>query len=164
MTMRRRSGGQAVMALFVIVAASAAVAAASFEALFAPRAELWARWTAHDEASSATVDHATWDRLLRAYRVPDADGVARFAYGRVGAEDRKALAAYLDGLAAVPISRYTRAEQFAYWVNLYNALTVKVVLDHYPVASIRASISRRACSAMARGTRSWRASRANRSA
>jgi hypothetical protein len=28
-------------------------------------------------------------------------------------------------------------EQFAYWINLYNALTVKAVLDHYPVKSIR---------------------------
>ena len=27
--------------------------------------------------------------------------------------------------------------QLAYWINLYNALTIKVVLDHYPVASIR---------------------------
>ncbi len=24
-----------------------------------------------------------------------------------------------------------------YWINLYNALTVRVVLDHYPVDSIR---------------------------
>ena len=69
--------------------------------------------------------------------MPGADGVARFAYGRVGAADRAALAAYLDALAAVPISRYARAEQFAYWVNLYNGLTVKVEFDHYPVASIR---------------------------
>jgi hypothetical protein len=129
--------GRAALALFVLVATSVAVAGASFEALFAPRAEPWARWTAHDETSSATLDHATWQRLLQAYRVLGTDGVARFAYGRVGAADRAALAAYLDDLAAMPISRYARAEQFAFWVNLYNALTVKVVLDHYPVASIR---------------------------
>ena len=24
----------------------------------------------------------------------------------------------------------------AYWINLYNALTIKVILDHYPVESI----------------------------
>ena len=40
------------------------------------------------------------------------------------------------GLAALPISEYSRREQFPYWVNLYNALTVDVVLDHYPVATI----------------------------
>ena len=37
----------------------------------------------------------------------------------------------------ISVSRLNRAEQMAYWINLYNALTVKVVLDHYPVASIR---------------------------
>jgi Protein of unknown function, DUF547 len=136
-SIRARPAGRTALALFVLVATSAAAVGASWEALFAPRAEAWTRWAAHDETSSAGIDHSAWDRLLRAYRIPAADGVARFAYGRVGAAGRAALAAYLDDLAAVPIGRYARAEQFAYWVNLYNALTVKVVLDHYPVASIR---------------------------
>jgi hypothetical protein len=30
-----------------------------------------------------------------------------------------------------------RSEQKAHWINLYNALTIKVVLEHYPVKSIR---------------------------
>ena len=34
-------------------------------------------------------------------------------------------------------SALNRDEQKAYWINLYNALTVKVVLDHYPVRTIR---------------------------
>jgi hypothetical protein len=40
-------------------------------------------------------------------------------------------------LQTVPISTYNRQEQQAYWVNLYNALTVSVFLARYPVASIR---------------------------
>jgi hypothetical protein len=51
--------------------------------------------------------------------------------------DRAALRAYLAALAATPISRFNRGEQLAYWINLYNALTLTVVLDHYPVQSIR---------------------------
>jgi hypothetical protein len=35
------------------------------------------------------------------------------------------------------VDRLARAEQMAFWINLYNALTVAVVLDHYPVATIR---------------------------
>jgi hypothetical protein len=57
-------------------------------------------------------------------------------YGEVGDEGRGALQAYIAGLAALPISEYSRREQFPYWVNLYNALTVDVVLNHYPVATI----------------------------
>jgi Protein of unknown function, DUF547 len=37
----------------------------------------------------------------------------------------------------LPISTYNRSEQKAYWINLYNALTVSLVLQHYPVESIR---------------------------
>ena len=109
---------------------------ASFQALFAPSADLWERWQAHDPASTATIDHSPWDRLLAAYVVRGADGIALFAYGRVTEADRAALDAYVGGLAATPISGYARPEQRAYWINLYNALTVQVVLDHYPVVSI----------------------------
>ena len=130
-----------VPAVAVVLAAvailSAPANAGALEALFAPKAKLWDRWTAHDPASTATIDHADWDRFLAAYVVPDRTGVNRVAYGRVTAADRKALDAYIDRLAALPISTYGRPVQYAYWLNLYNALTIQVVLDHYPVASIR---------------------------
>lgn len=118
-----------------LVAALAAFV--SLEALFAPDAEPWPRWRAHDAASTSTVDHTAWDRFLAAYLVRGEDGINRLRYGGVGAADRAALESYVEGLSAIPISRYNRAEQLAFWINLYNALTVRVVLDHYPVASIR---------------------------
>lgn len=40
-------------------------------------------------------------------------------------------------MQATRISSFNQREQFAFWVNLYNAVTVRTVLDHYPVASIR---------------------------
>ena len=51
--------------------------------------------------------------------------------------DRAALKDYLRRMQSVAVSDLNRNEQLAYWVNLYNALTVDVVLDHYPVDSIR---------------------------
>jgi len=113
----------------------------SIEALFAPESDLWARWQAHDPASGATIDHQNWGRLLESYlrigSLSGDDGVNRFDYAAVTMADRAALGRYIVGLAALPIDDYSRAEQFAYWINLYNALTVHVVLTHYPVASIR---------------------------
>lgn len=102
----------------------------------APQAELWARWQAHDDASAAVIDHGAWNRFLHDYVGVGADGIARIPYARVATADRDALAADLPRLSKLPISRYSRREQFAFWVDLYNELTVKVVLDHYPVASI----------------------------
>ena len=107
----------------------------SLEGWFAPSASPWSRWQANDPASVARIDHAAWTSLLRTYLV--AGDVNRFRYSAVTPADRRALDAYIAGLARLPISRYRRAEQLAYWINLYNALTVAVVLDHYPVASIR---------------------------
>lgn len=122
----------------MLLALTAAPAAASpLEAWFAPRARLWARWTPHDPGSTATVDHGAWDRLLKRRVRPWPDGTHRVPYAEMGREERRALHDYLVSLAAVPVGRLRRAEQFAYWVNLYNALTMKVVLDAYPVASIR---------------------------
>ena len=105
--------------------------------LAAPKPDLWPRWSSHDPASTAQIDHADWSRLISVYARPSTDGVKRFGYSSVIKADRAALDAYINRLQATPISRFNRREQFAYWVNFYNALTVKVVLDHYPVATIR---------------------------
>ncbi len=109
----------------------------SFEALFAPRAELWPRWQAHDPNSKEVIDHDAWGRLLAAHLHVENDGVNRLDYAGVTTADRMALDDYITSLAALPIDTYNRAEQLAYWINLYNALTVQVVLGHYPVDSIR---------------------------
>ena len=106
-------------------------------ALAAPKSELWPRWEAHDPAAITRVDHAAWDALIARYRVPGPDGVARFDYGAVTAAERATLDAYVGLLAATPVSALARPEQLAFWLNAYNALTVKVILDHYPVRSIR---------------------------
>lgn len=107
------------------------------EAQAAPKAKLWERWQAHDATATARIDHGEWNRVLSVYLKAGEDGLNRVDYAAVTAPDRAALDAYVSGLAATPISTHNRAEQFAYWVNLYNALTVKVILDHYPVESIR---------------------------
>jgi hypothetical protein len=103
----------------------------------APAVEPWQRWSAHEARSRIALDHDAWGRFLNAYLVVGADGINRLAYGRVTPTDREALAAYIGHLAATAVGRLNRDEQRAFWINLYNALTVQVILDHYPVASIR---------------------------
>lgn len=109
----------------------------SGERLFAPDADLWERWQAHDPASTAVIDHSPWDGFLKRYVVADPEGANLVRYADVSTEDRLLLDNYIAGLAGLPVSRYGRDEQLAYWMNLYNALTVQVVLMHYPVDSIR---------------------------
>ena len=129
--------GRSQRLLVSIVAVVFCTGFGSGERLFAPSSDLWEWWRAHDNANKASIDHTAWDVLLKRYVVPGKAGITLFTYRAVTGDDRKSLADYVASLAAVPISKFGRPEQLAYWINFYNALTVKVVLDHYPVKSIR---------------------------
>ena len=107
------------------------------ESEFAPKAELWPRWQAFNPASREAIDHRLWDRFLKAFVKQDDTGINRVAYGRMGDGGNEVLSEYLDKLNSTPISRYGRKEQKAFWINLYNALTVQLIAESYPVDSIR---------------------------
>lgn len=112
-----------------MVGASSAVVAA-------PKAELWERWTRHDASSTRVLNHELWARFLQRYVVTSADGINRVKYSDVSVDDSGFLRVYLDQLQRTPVSSLRREEQLAYWINLYNAQTLKLVLDRYPVKSI----------------------------
>jgi hypothetical protein len=87
--------------------------------------------------STVTVDHGPWDKLLKAYVKPDATGLNRVDYKRWKAHGHATLKAYVAMLQATDPSKLGRDEAFAFWSNLYNARTVDIVLDKYPVKSIK---------------------------
>lgn len=105
--------------------------------LFPGRAQRWRRWKQHDSANHAAIDHAPLARLFSRYVRPASDGATRVAYGEFEAADIAALESYLAACARVAISSFDRAEQFAFWANVYNATTLRLVLRNYPVTSIR---------------------------
>lgn len=91
----------------------------------------------HDPASAIAVSHADWEKLLKAHIRPGTDGLNRVDYAAFKSEGQGSLKTYLQRLQKVDVSKLSRAEQFAFWANLYNAKTIDIVLDHYPVKSIR---------------------------
>jgi hypothetical protein len=104
----------------------------------APAADLWPRWQTHDPDSSLIIDHADWSLILQHYVITDHPSkINRFRYSSVSLKDRQVLKDYLQKMQTVAVSTLSRNEQQAYWINLYNALTVDIILDHYPVKSIR---------------------------
>jgi hypothetical protein len=114
-----------------------AVLTASLVFLPAKADDLDRYFAANNPNATMTVDHSAWERLLSTYVVVSNDKINRFAYGRVTAADKKALKAYLTALQGVKVTALEADEQRAFWINLYNALTIDVVLDHYPVKSIK---------------------------
>lgn len=80
----------------------------------------------------AAPTHQNWDKLLRKYVT--ASGKVNYKGFKA---DQAALQAYLDELASNPIqSSWTRNEKMAYWINAYNAFTIKLIVDNYPTQSI----------------------------
>jgi len=87
---------------------------------------------------TASIDHDNWQYLLDRYLLtPDDSGIALFNYSDVTAPDKQLLDDYIQQLSGIDISVYSDNEQRAYWINLYNAYTVDLILDNYPVDSIR---------------------------
>ncbi|MFN3868229.1 MAG: DUF547 domain-containing protein [Hyphomicrobiaceae bacterium] len=121
--------------------ASAAALLASVAAALAPvpasAKDVTATFSAHTAGSAATVDHSAWTRLLTAHVKPATDGVNLVDYKAFKSAGHADLKSYIARLEAIDPSKLDRAEQFAFWANLYNAKTIDIVLDHYPVASIR---------------------------
>ncbi len=87
--------------------------------------------------ASAIVDHAPWTGFLEIYVVAGADGINRVRYAAVNADDRAALGAYVASLEATDVGSLATGEQRAFWINLYNAATVRLILDNPGVVSIR---------------------------
>lgn len=85
------------------------------------------------KGSAVNLDHGQWDALLKKY--VGSDGMVDY---RGFKEDRKALQAYLDMLSSQnPTEAWSVQELLAYYINLYNAYTVDLILDNYPVKSIK---------------------------
>lgn len=81
----------------------------------------------------------SFDALLGRYVAAGQDGVNRVRYAawKASVADVAALKALISAQSAGPGAAAGRAAQFAFWANLYNAVTLDVVLDAYPVQSIR---------------------------
>ncbi|MFK7810253.1 MAG: DUF547 domain-containing protein [Saprospiraceae bacterium] len=78
------------------------------------------------------VDHAPFDALLRKH--VSSSGKVNYKGLKT---DQSKLDAYLAALSGNPIqSSWSRNEKMAYWINMYNAFTIKLIVDNYPVESI----------------------------
>ncbi len=102
----------------------------------APDLDLWEFWLDSNESSQQRVDHSLWQQVLERHIQPEASGINLFDYASALEQSRGELEGYLSQMQALDPRLLSRAEQKAYWINLYNALTVQLILDNYPVKTI----------------------------
>lgn len=103
----------------------------------APSKDLDPRWTAFSLDSNISVEHKAWQQFLDKYLIFDDKGQSYMSYGKVNQQDKKMLEKYLSYLTELSPKDLSKKQQMAYWINLYNAKTVSLILDEYPVKSIR---------------------------
>lgn len=95
-------------------------------------------WQKSNTSSKKVINHARWAEILSKYLSGDGNqGVRTFNYQGVTEADKVEMRLYLQHLQSIDPRDYHKNEQLAYWVNLYNALTIDIVLKHYPIKSIK---------------------------
>src|SRR6185503_8950236 len=78
-------------------------------------------------------DHHRWSIELKKH--VSIDGIVNY---EVWSKDTRGIDQYLLQLSTNPVQNdWSKNERLAYWINAYNAFTIKLVLDHYPINSIR---------------------------
>jgi len=86
------------------------------------------------KSSSFPIQHGLWDSLMRTH--VSETGVVNYNGIK---EDSLRLNKYLKLVASAHPNKknWSKDEQLAYWINAYNAFTVKLMVDNYPIASIK---------------------------
>jgi hypothetical protein len=88
-------------------------------------------------ASAGGFDHsyALWDGVLRKHVT--AKGMVNYKAIQTESEALDIFLAEVAGISAEEVGGWTRERQVAFYINAYNALTFKTILEALPVASIR---------------------------
>ncbi len=82
--------------------------------------------------------HKQWDILLQQY-VVEQGPESKVRYAKIKANP-KAFEGYLNSLSSVTqaqLDAWSTDQQLAFFINAYNAFTIKLIVDHYPVDSIK---------------------------
>jgi len=87
----------------------------------------------NDFGNENPTDHTEWTALLQQH--VNEEGLVNYK-GFI--KDSTKLNRYLKILTSkIPNNNWSKNAQLAYWINVYNAFTVKLVVDNYPIESIK---------------------------
>ena len=99
--------------------------------------ELWPKWEPYNPLSTVVVSHEEWQAVLSKYVTTNTEKINLVDYTRLKQDGLEVLKKYIDRMSSIRVDSLNRNEQLAYWINLYNALTVYTVAQYYPISSIQ---------------------------
>ncbi len=98
---------------------------------------LWPQWEVNNPLSIKTISHQPWQDFLDKHVSTNEEHINLINYAKLNQQDLNLLKEYIKEMSQIDINNYSRKEQLAYWINLYNALTVQTVAKYYPVTNIQ---------------------------
>ncbi len=120
-------------ALFFTTSACNLISSAGFSSKGLPTKEVSEELNSTTASSEVTVDHSKWDALLKKHVTKE--GLVDY---KSFMKDRAELNSYLSELSKLkPTKGWSVQEQLAYYINIYNAYTVDLILNNYPTKSIK---------------------------
>ncbi len=82
--------------------------------------------------------HQIFDKLLKEYVVYEgAQSFVKYSKLKSKPEDLKTYLKKVSGVSKEDFKNFTKEQRLAFLINAYNAFTLKVVIDHYPIESIK---------------------------
>lgn len=97
---------------------------------------LWPQWEVFNPLSTETIPHTAWQSFLNTHLITNDEGLNLVDYPHLTKADLEQLKHYINTMSQINISQYNRSEQLAFWINLYNAITVHTIATYFPVSSI----------------------------
>jgi hypothetical protein len=98
---------------------------------------LWTKWTVNNPLSTAEISHRAWNEFLKKYVTTNEEGINLVDYQSLNKAELKSLKKYIETMSHANIGNYNRNEQLAYWINLYNALTIQTIAAHYSAPTLQ---------------------------
>lgn len=124
--------GKQILILFLLsISLMTSTAHASFHR------SLWPKWLVNNPLSKQVISHQVWQNFLDHHVITNEEDINLVDYANLSEKDLTSLKEYIKTLSQIDIDNYNRQEQLAYWINLYNALTVLTVANYYPIANIQ---------------------------
>lgn len=120
-------------ALFITVSSCNLLSSAGLTSKGLPAKEAPGELSSTTANSEMNIDHSDWDALLKKH--VSKEGLVDY---KGFMKDREQLNAYLSKLSKMkPTKDWSVQEQLAYYINVYNAFTVDLILNNYPTKSIK---------------------------
>ena len=84
------------------------------------------------EIVTPVLNHENWNNVLQKF----VSATGRVDYKSLKADQKEFNSAIQTFAENTPQNGWTRDEKLAYWINTYNAFTIKLILDNYPLKKI----------------------------